>query len=266
MTCDTAIRPLLEIVNMSHSFGGLTAVSQFNLSVDRGAVWGIIGPNGAGKTTIFNLITGIYRPDAGEVILKGRDLVGLPSHVIIGLGISRTFQNIRLFQSMTVIDNLVTAGYARAGYSVASAFARTRRFRRGENELQEQAEGILTAFGLADRAGDLAVSLPYGLQRKVELARALLCGPSVLLLDEPGAGMNPAELDGLIELIQWIKSAFSVAIILIEHRMRLVMRLCDHVKVLHFGETIFQGAPGELKNNDAVVKAYFGDNHGAFGN
>jgi branched-chain amino acid transport system ATP-binding protein len=266
MTHVSDIRPLLEITGLSHSFGGLKAVSQFNLSVGKSDVWGIIGPNGAGKTTVFNLITGVYPPDAGKVLLSGRNLVGLPPHAIIGSGISRTFQNIRLFKSMTVIDNLITAGYSEAHYSFLQALVRTQRFRREEAGLRDRAIRILDAFGLANRRDDLAASLPYGLQRKVELARALLCAPSVLLLDEPGAGMNPLELDGLIALIRWIKSAFSVAIVLIEHRMRLVLQLCDNVKVLHFGETIFQGNPHDLKNNEAVVKAYFGDDHGAFGN
>jgi branched-chain amino acid transport system ATP-binding protein len=261
------VRPLLlEIADLSHSFGGLKAVSHFNLSLDKADQWGIIGPNGAGKTTVFNLMTGVYKPDAGKVLLYGRDLVGLPSHEIIGSGISRTFQNIRLFKSMTVLENLMTAGFSGEKYSFLAALFRSGRFKREEAELRKQAISVLEAFGLADRKDNAAQSLPYGMQRKVELARALISHPSVLLLDEPGAGMNPSELDGLIELIQWIKTTFSVAIVLIEHRMRLVRKLCDQVKVLHFGETIFQGKPADLETNDDVVKAYFGDAHVAVGN
>lgn len=253
---------ILRVSNLSHSFGGLKAVSNFNLSVDKEDIWGIIGPNGAGKTTVFNLFTGVYKPDKGAVALKGEDITGLPSHAIVSKGISRTFQNIRLFKSMSVFDNLRTAGYCRLAYPLWSALLRTRVFFRMEDELRETIHTLLDAFGLASRMHEPAASLPYGLQRKVELSRALVSKPSLLLLDEPGAGMNPSELDNLADLILRVKKQYDVAIILIEHRMQLVMKLCDRVKVLNFGETIYDGAPGGLAGNNAVVKAYLGDDDG----
>jgi branched-chain amino acid transport system ATP-binding protein len=207
---------------------------------------------------VFNLITGVYRPDQGRVMLAGNDLAGLSSHEIVTRGISRTFQNIRLFRSMTVLENIMTAGFSKAGYSLAAAFLRTPSFRSGERAMRERALALLEGLGLADRKAELATSLPYGLQRKVELARALMSDPAVLLLDEPGAGMNPAELDGLIELIQWTRKNYSPAIVLIEHRMRLVMNLCGRVTVLDFGQRIFEGRPRDLSGSEAVVKAYFG--------
>ena len=253
---------LLEVSNLSHSFGGLKAVSNFNLSVDKNDVWGIIGPNGAGKTTVFNLLTGVYRPDSGAVILNGENITGLPSHVIVSKGISRTFQNIRLFKSMSVFDNLRTAGYCRLNYPLWDALLRTRAFYRMEDEMRETIHTLLDAFALGNRMHEPAASLPYGMQRKVELSRALVSKPSLLLLDEPGAGMNPSELDSLADLILWVKKQYDVAIILIEHRMRLVMKLCGCVKVLNFGETIYDGVPGGLAGNGAVVKAYLGDDDG----
>jgi branched-chain amino acid transport system ATP-binding protein len=264
-TTDTQ-RPLFEISDLSCSFGGLKAVSNFHLSANQGDILGIIGPNGAGKTTVFNLVTGVYRPDQGKISLHGDNVAGQPSHIIVAKGISRTFQNIRLFKSMTVLENMLTAGYCQAGYTLANALFRTTRYRNREQAMRDQALGILEAFGLVKRQNELAASLPYGLQRKVELARALVSRPSVLLLDEPGAGMNPSELDGLIELIQWVRSTYSTTIILIEHRMRLVMKLCQRVTVLHFGEIIFEGKPDELSGNEIVVKAYFGDANETFGN
>jgi branched-chain amino acid transport system ATP-binding protein len=256
-------QPCFRVEGLSHSFGGLKAVSNVRLSAQRGDIVGLIGPNGAGKTTVFNLITGVYRPDEGRVMLGAADITGLPSHRIVAAGVSRTFQNIRLFRSMTVLENVITAGFSRAGYSLAAAFLRTPSFRDGERAMRKRALALLDGLGLADRGAELAASLPYGLQRKVELARALMSDPAVLLLDEPGAGMNPAELDGLIELVQWARKNFSPAIVLIEHRMRLVMKLCGRVTVLDFGKVIFEGAPGELSGSPAVVKAYFGGDDAA---
>jgi branched-chain amino acid transport system ATP-binding protein len=258
--------PFFRIIDLSCSFGGLKAVSQFHVSAQPGDILGIIGPNGAGKTTVFNLVTGVYRPDQGKILLNGDDVAGLPSHAIIARGISRTFQNIRLFRSMTVMENMLTASYCHAGYGLMSALFRTSRFQEQEKAMRDQALGILDAFGLTSRQNELATSLPYGLQRKVELARALVTKPSLLLLDEPGAGMNPSELDGLIELIHWIRDSFSTTILLIEHRMRLVMNLCRRVTVLHFGEIIFEGNPEELSGSETVVNAYFGEAHETFGN
>ena len=212
---------------------------------------------------MFNLITSVYKPDKGAILLDGVELTRLPSHAIIAQGVSRTFQNIRLFKSMTVLDNVRTAGYCRMDYSLWDALARTTGFRTQEERLKQSAIEMLTAFGLAHRILEPASDLPYGLQRTIELARALISKPKVLLLDEPGAGMNPAEIDKLAETIRWVRDNFGVAIILIEHRMQLVMKLCEQVKVLNFGETLFQGKPGDLSKNESVVKAYFGEDHGA---
>lgn len=264
MTNNTTHNSFFQITGLSHSFGGLRAVSQFDLIIKPGEIWGLIGPNGAGKTTVFNLITGVYKPDQGEILLDGVDLARLPSHAIIARGVSRTFQNIRLFKSMTVLDNVLTAGFCRLDYSLWGALVKTAGFHEQENRLRRSALEVLSAFNLAHRAYDPASSLPYGSQRTIELARALVNRPKVLLLDEPGAGMNPAEIDKLGETLVWVRNTFGVAIVLIEHRMRLVMKLCEQVKVLNFGETIFQGKPGDLADNEAVVKAYFGEDHGAF--
>jgi branched-chain amino acid transport system ATP-binding protein len=255
--------PLLQIAGLSHSFGGLVAVSDFNLSIDPNVVWGIIGPNGAGKTTVFNLVTGVFKPDRGSVVLLGEETTGMASHRIVSKGISRTFQNIRMFRSMTVLDNLKTGGYCRLSYPLSAAIIRTSAYTKMEREITDEAMTLLDAFGLANRADEIASSLPYGLQRKVELCRALISKPAVLLLDEPGAGMNPTELDGLAFLVEWVKKHYNVAIILIEHRMRLVMNLCEYVKVLNFGKTIFTGRPRDLAADEAVVKAYFGEGHDA---
>jgi branched-chain amino acid transport system ATP-binding protein len=252
-------QPLLKITDLSHSFGGLKAVSHFDVSVDKSDVWGIIGPNGAGKTTVFNLITGVYKPDQGSITLDDRPIAGLASHTIVSKGISRTFQNIRMFKSMSVLDNLKTAGYCRLPYPLIASLLRTPSFSRMERDVTQRAMALLEAFGLADRAHEPAASLPYGLQRKVELSRALLSKPSILLLDEPGAGMNPSELDGLADLVLRVKKDYDVAVVLIEHRMQLVMKLCDYVKVLNFGETIFEGRPSDLAKDETVVKAYFGE-------
>lgn len=251
--------PFLEIRGLSHAFGGLKAVSNFDLRMDNQAVWGLIGPNGAGKTTIFNLITGVYRPDQGQIRFQGQDITGLASHAIIAAGISRTFQNIRLFKSMSVLDNVRCGGYGRSHYSLWKALLRTSGFLEGEAAIREDSVSILEKFGLSERANERADALPYGQQRKIELARALLSKPRLLLLDEPGAGMNPAELDQLTELLLWVQREFCVSILLIEHRMRLVMNLCQKLKVLNFGGTIFEGLPSELTRNQAVVKAYLGE-------
>ncbi len=255
--------PLLEISGLCHSFGGLKAVSDFDLSVNPNAIWGIIGPNGAGKTTVFNLITGVYRPDQGRVSLRNEDITGQPPHRIVARGIARTFQNIRLFKSMTVLDNVRTAGYCRLQYRLWDAMIRAKAFEQQEQEVRDASMAILEKFGLAGRANELAAGLPYGMQRKTELARALVSKPRLLLLDEPGAGMNPAELDQLAELVLWVRHEFGVAIVLIEHRMRLVMKLCQQVKVLNFGRTIFEGKPDDLAQNETVVKAYLGEGDAA---
>ncbi|MDD5674698.1 MAG: ABC transporter ATP-binding protein [Chitinivibrionales bacterium] len=251
-------KPFFSVNNLTHSFGGLTAVSGFDLTVEPESVWGIIGPNGAGKTTIFNLITGVYKADEGSVALWGEELVGLKSHRIVGRGIARTFQNIRLFKSMSVIDNIRTGAYGRLRYPWYSCLLRSGRFRSAENQVRQECCAILEKFGLADRRHQPAASLPYGVQRKIELARALISRPVLLLLDEPGAGMNPAELDALADLVLWVRQEFKVAILIIEHRMPLVMKVCQQVRVLNFGRTLFTGKPGDLRGDAAVVRAYLG--------
>jgi branched-chain amino acid transport system ATP-binding protein len=265
MTNTTPQNPLFRITGLTHAFGGLMAVSDFNLAMQAGQIRGLIGPNGAGKTTVFNLITGVYKQDKGSVMLSGKNLAGLPSNVIVSRGISRTFQNIRLFKSMTVLDNVITAAYCRLDYSPAGALFRSKQFKRREASIRKTALETLDAFGLGDRADEIAARLPYGLQRKVELARALVSRPAVLLLDEPGAGMNPSELGDLVDMISWVRDTFGVAIALIEHRMQLVMNLCDRVTVLNFGETIFEGLPADLAKDQAVVRAYFGEDHDDIG-
>jgi branched-chain amino acid transport system ATP-binding protein len=260
MSSNTSNGPLLRITGLTHSFGGLRAVSDFNVAVDGNEIWGVIGPNGAGKTTVFNLITGVYKPDAGTIMLGGMDITGLPSHTVVSKGISRTFQNIRLFKSMTVLDNLRTGGYCRLTYPLFSALTRSKSFGRMERDITERATVLCEAFGITDRMHSPAASLPYGMQRKIELGRALISGPKLLLLDEPGAGLNPSELTDLTRLILKVKGDYDVSIVLIEHRMQLVMDLCDQVKVLNFGETIFSGPPSGLSADETVVKAYFGEN------
>ena len=263
MTNTTQKNLLFEITGLTHAFGGLTAVADFNLSLGAGRIMGLIGPNGAGKTTVFNLITGVYKPDSGSVMLGGKNLASLPSHTIVSHGISRTFQNIRLFKSMTVLDNVITAAYCRLDYSLAGALFRSRQFKGREASIRKTALETLDAFGLSDRVDEIAARLPYGMQRKVELARALMSKPAVLLLDEPGAGMNPAELGDLAAMIAGVRDAFGVAIMLIEHRMKLVMDLCERVTVLNFGTTIFEGPAADLSKSAAVVQAYFGEDHDA---
>lgn len=252
---------LLQAQHIGHSFGGVKAINDFTFSVAPESITGIIGPNGAGKSTIFNLVTGVYRPDSGRILFDGTDITGLPSYAIIARGISRTFQNIRLFKSMSVIDNVISAGYCRANYSLWSALCRTAKFKKVEKSLTDEAIHILDVFGLSNHIHDAAAGLSYGLRRKVELARALVSKPKLVLLDEPGAGMNPSELDGLADLIVWMRDTFSCAIVLIEHRMPLVMKVCESVTVINFGQTIYSGKPSDLGGNEEVVTAYFGESY-----
>ncbi|MBF0503134.1 MAG: ABC transporter ATP-binding protein [Candidatus Riflebacteria bacterium] len=251
--------PILRLDKVSQQFGGLKAVSEFSLELHPGELVGIIGPNGAGKTTIFNLITGVYSPTAGDILLRGKRINGLASHVIAAAGISRTFQNIRLFRSMTVLDNVKTAFNARVRYSMLDVFLGNLRYLQEERDLSDKAWYLLERFGLEDRARERSSSLPYGLQRKLEIARALACNPSVLLLDEPAAGMNPLEIDELIELVLHIKTEFEPAILLIEHQMKVVRSLCERVKVLDFGLTIAEGPPREVSRMPRVLEAYLGE-------
>ncbi len=249
---------LLECRNVSRHFGGLRALSGLDLSLEQGEVVGLIGPNGAGKTTVFNVITGVFPPTEGEVLLEGRVLNGLKPYRITQLGIARTFQNIRLFREMSVLHNVMAAMHPRCGYGLVDALLRTARFGRREREMRDEALALLERMNLADRAHDKAGSLPYGDQRRLEIARALATHPKVLLLDEPAAGMNPAEVDELVELIRGIAGDFGLTVLLIEHQMGLVMNLCERLVVLDFGEVIAKGTPGEIQRNPRVLEAYLG--------
>ncbi len=250
--------PWFQAHNVMHHFGGLNAISSFNLELKAGELVGLIGPNGAGKTTIFNLITGVYRAAGGSLRFQGHELVGLPPWVVSGLGIARTFQNIRIFKQLTVLDNVRIAFYRRTHYSLAEALLHLGRYRNEEQRLTGEAMKILSLLHLADYAGETADSLPYGLQRRLEIGRALATGASLLLLDEPAAGMNPVEVGQLMEFIGWIRRQFNLTILLIEHQMRLVTGICERVLVLDFGVTIAEGRPDEIQNNPQVLEAYLG--------
>jgi branched-chain amino acid transport system ATP-binding protein len=250
---------LLEIRHLGISFGGLRAVHDFNLTVRENDLLGLIGPNGAGKTTVFNLVCGFYQPTAGDIVLDGQSLVRLPPHEVTHRGIARTFQNIRLWNDLSVFDNLCISQHSRLRYGFLDAVLRTRRFWERERSVWLAAEELLEMLGLRHYAREYPKNLPYGLQRRVEIGRALAARPRLLLLDEPAAGMNPGEVEQLMELIRWIRDEFRIAIWLIEHQMRVVMGLCERITVLDFGETIAAGTPGEVRGNRRVIQAYLGD-------
>jgi len=253
---------LLEITGLTHRFGGLCAVSDFELEVQPGELLGVIGPNGAGKTTLFNLITGIYRASEGAVHFRGVDLVGVPPHEIVKLGVARTFQTIRLFKELSVLDNVRVADGAHAPYGAAAALLQTPRYRREERLARERSMELLERFQLDEYANTAARHLPYGLQRRLELARALATRPQLLLLDEPAAGLNLGEVDRLMDLLRWVREEFHSTIILIEHSMRLVMQLCERLKVLDFGTTIAEGDPETIRSHPKVLEAYLGEETG----
>lgn len=250
--------PVLQIEGLTKYFGGLRAVNDFNLTLHEGDLAGLIGPNGAGKTTIFNQITGIYLPTKGTINFYGTNLVGFEPHEITRAGIGRTFQNIRLFSNLTVLDNLRIAFHAQCGYGLFDGVASTPKFQKRENEIVENAQELLEIMKLTRVQNEIAKNLPYGEQRRVEIARALACGPRLLLLDEPAAGMNPKEISQLMELIHFIRDKFKLTVLLIEHQMRLVMGICEHITVIDFGEIIARGTAKEIQNNPKVIEAYLG--------
>ncbi|HXG58083.1 MAG TPA: ABC transporter ATP-binding protein [Thermoanaerobaculia bacterium] len=251
--------PLLEAKDVTIRFGGLTAVSHFDLTIQPHELAGLIGPNGAGKTTIFNMLTGVYKPTDGEIRVGGVPTRDLKPHQITALGVARTFQNIRLFKELTVLENVKIGGHIHYRYSVAAAVLHTNRFRQAEEAAEEEAFRLLDIFGLRSRAHDYAKNLPYGDQRKLEIVRALAARPKLLLLDEPAAGLNDRETRDLMQTIHDIRDRFDIAILLIEHNMELVMGICERILVLNFGRTIAHGTPDEIRHDPVVIEAYLGE-------
>ncbi|MBR1559841.1 MAG: ABC transporter ATP-binding protein [Clostridia bacterium] len=249
---------LLTLSHVSKAFGGVQAIDDFSLSLHEGAIHGLIGPNGAGKTTIFNTITGIYRPDGGEIRFDGKVITDISPHEAARLGIARTFQNIRLFGNLSVAENVEIARNMRSTYSLPDALLRTPRFRRVRRETAAQARDYLEIVGLSDRAGERADSLPYGHQRKLEIARAMATEPKLLLLDEPAAGMNEEESAELVDFIFRLRERFKVTVLLIEHHMDVVARLCETCTVLNFGRTLASGPMEAIRRDPEVVAAYLG--------
>lgn len=250
--------PVLKVEHLGISFGGLKAAQDFNLEIYEGELVGLIGPNGAGKTTVFNLLTGVYAPTEGDIYLGGEHLNGKKCHQVVASGVARTFQNIRLFDQMTVLENVMVAFSKDIKYNMLSAIFRTPAYWRTERELEKKAYNLLAIFHLEDKANLLASSLPYGEQRKLEIARALATDAKLLLLDEPAAGMNPTETSELLRCIKEIRERFGIAILLIEHDMSLVMNICERIQVINFGQTICSGVPEEVSSNPQVIEAYLG--------
>ena len=250
---------LLDLDNVSIVFGGLRAVSNLSMHIDEHELIGLIGPNGAGKTTAFNLITGVYVPTEGDITFNGVRINGKKSYQVTQLGMARTFQNIRLFSELPVIDNVKIAYHMHIGYNLPEAIFRTRKYVQEENEVTKKAMELLTIFHLEDHAYDLAKNLPYGAQRRLEIARVLATEPKLLLLDEPAAGMNPQETKELMEMIRWLRDHFHLAILLIEHDMGLVMGVCQRIYVLEYGLCIASGTPDEIRRNKRVIEAYLGE-------
>ena len=249
---------VLEMQNVEKNFGGVRAIDNFSVKIEHGKIHGLIGPNGAGKTTIFNNITGIYKPNAGKIIFDGTDITGTAPHRVAQLGIGRTFQNIRLFANLSVIDNVIIASNLDASYNMPQAIFHSKKYKEREKFLQEKAMSLLEVVGLQDKIHERANSLPYGHQRKLEIARAMALDPKLLLLDEPAAGMNAEESLELVNFVKEIQDRFDITILMIEHHMDVVTNLCDYCTVLNFGKTIAVGTPAEVKSNPEVIKAYLG--------
>lgn len=250
---------MLDVKHLNISFGGLHAVDDFHVSIEKGQLYGLIGPNGAGKTTIFNLLTGVYKPDVGKILLDGVDITGKKTIDINKAGIARTFQNIRLFDKLTVLDNVKAALHEHNKYGVLTGILRLPKYFQTEKRMDEEAMELLKVFDLDKEAQTLASNLPYGKQRKLEIARALATKPKLLLLDEPAAGMNPNETVELMETIRFVRDHFDMTILLIEHDMKLVSGICERLTVLNFGHALAQGETSEVLHNPEVVKAYLGE-------
>lgn len=250
---------LLEVKNLGISFGGLRAVDSFNISIEKGQLYGLIGPNGAGKTTVFNMLTGVYKPNDGTILLDGKNITGKKTIDINRSGIARTFQNIRLFKELSVLDNVKVGLHNNYKYSTAAGILRLPAYFKTEKAMDEKAMELLKVFDLDGQADYLAANLPYGKQRKLEIARALATEPKLLLLDEPAAGMNPNETQELMDTIRFVRENFDMTVLLIEHDMRLVSGICEKLTVLNFGQVLAQGETGVVLNDPEVVKAYLGE-------
>ena len=250
---------MLEVKNLGISFGGLRAVNEFSVKIEKGQLYGLIGPNGAGKTTIFNMLTGVYKPTDGIITLDGKNITGKKTIDINKEGIARTFQNIRLFKELTVLDNVKVGLHNNYKYSTVAGIFRLPSYFKTEKAMNKKAMELLEVFGMAEEADQLASNLPYGKQRKLEIARALATNPKLLLLDEPAAGMNPNETLELMETIRFVRDTFDMTILLIEHDMKLVSGICEELTVLNFGQVLAQGETSEVLNNPEVIKAYLGE-------
>lgn len=250
---------MLEVKNLNISFGGLKAVDDFNITIEKGQLYGLIGPNGAGKTTVFNLLTGVYKPDGGIILLDGKNIAGKKNIEINRAGVARTFQNIRLFKDLSVLDNVKVGLHNHHSYSTLAGIFRLPKYRRVEREMDERALELLKVFDLEKEFAVKASNLPYGKQRKLEIARALATEPKLLLLDEPAAGMNPNETKELMDTIQFVRDNFDMTILLIEHDMKLVSGICEKLTVLNFGHVLTEGPTSQVLNNPEVVKAYLGE-------